>query len=136
MIQVLLTCLLRLIIHLLIIRVFLGLNYGLVKKAKILHLIHEISLIVLLIFILELLREYLVSKSRKHFLKNGLFAIQDKRKKNPKEILTRTQREEIINIVKTKSPRNYDYESKYWTTSIVSDLILRNYRLLSKPKNM
>jgi transposase len=64
----------------------------------------------------------------------GLESLRDKRKGTPKELLTKKQREEIIEIVKTKSPRNYHYNNDFWTTSILGDLIFREYKTKYKSK--
>lgn len=49
-------------------------------------------------------REY-TFKLRKKFLQHGIIAIEDKQKKNPKELLTRRQREELLHTVRTKTPK-------------------------------
>jgi len=72
--------------------------------------------------------------SRKNYLEKGIKAILDQKKGKPKEILTKKQRDEIIEIVKTKSPRDYDYECDYWTTTIVGYLIEEQYKVKYKSK--
>lgn len=66
---------------------------------------------------------------RKAYLQHGLYAIEEKRKKKQKELLTRRQREELTELVKTKTPSQCDthYESEYWSTSILGDYIKRTY---------
>ena len=71
---------------------------------------------------------------RRQYEKYGSDAIRDKRKGKPKELLTRKQREEIIEIVKTKSPRDYHYNNDFWTTGILGDLIFRQYKAKYKSK--
>ncbi len=71
---------------------------------------------------------------RSNYFKQGIKAIEDKRKKNPKELLTKSQKQEILKIVKTKKPRDYDYESDYWTTSILGDFIKQRYNIQYKSK--
>lgn len=74
---------------------------------------------------------------RKQYLADGISSIEDKRTGAPKELLTKKQREEIIEIVKTKSPKdlgtywqNYDH----WTTSVLGDWIEREYKVKYKSK--
>jgi transposase len=71
---------------------------------------------------------------RKQYLEKGLLAIKDKNRKNPKELLTKKQRKEIKNILKNYSPKDYDYNSSYWTTSVVSDLIWLRYKVKYRSK--
>lgn len=71
---------------------------------------------------------------RKNYLEKGIQAIKDKKKGKPKEILTKKQRNEVLEIIKTKSPRDYEYECNYWTTTIVGDLIEREYKVKYKSK--
>ncbi len=71
---------------------------------------------------------------RKNYLVKGIKTIIDKRKDKPKEILTKKQRDEILKIVKTKSPCDYEYECDYWTTTILGDLIEREYKVKFKSK--
>ncbi|MBU1684368.1 IS630 family transposase, partial [Patescibacteria group bacterium] len=71
---------------------------------------------------------------RKNYLKKGIKVILDKRKGKPKEILTKKQRDEIMKILTTKSPRDYDYKCDYWTATILGDLIEREYKVKYKSK--
>lgn len=74
---------------------------------------------------------------RKRFLKEGIGSLEDKRKGAPKELLTRKQRNEIIETVKAKSPKelgayyqNYDH----WTTSVLGHWIEKEYEVKYKSK--
>lgn len=74
---------------------------------------------------------------RKNYLTKGIEVIRDKQKGTPKELLTKTQREEIIRIIKTKRPKeietyyqNYDY----WTTGVLGEYIKRTYKTEYKSK--
>jgi transposase len=71
---------------------------------------------------------------RKNYLKTGISAIQDKQKGKPKELLTKKEREELIETVKTQTPRKHDYDSGYWTTSILGDFIQKQYKVSYKSK--
>lgn len=74
---------------------------------------------------------------RKRYLKRGIFSIEDKRTGAPKELLTKSQRDEIIETIKKKVPKefgtywkNYDH----WTTSVLGDWIEREYKVAYKSK--
>lgn len=71
---------------------------------------------------------------RKQYLAKGLSVIEDKSRKNPKELLAKKQREEIAVILQNHSPKNYHYDADYWTTGIVGDLIWRQYKVRYKSK--
>lgn len=73
---------------------------------------------------------------RETYFKEGRPAITDKRKGKPKELLTKRQREEIIQTLKTKSPNACDvyYNSDYWTTGILGEYILKTYAAQYKSK--
>lgn len=74
---------------------------------------------------------------RREYFAKGLSAMEDKRRGKPKELLTKKQREEIIETVKTKVPRdlgtyyaNYDH----WTTSVLGHWIEQEYEVTYKSK--
>ena len=71
---------------------------------------------------------------RKRYLKKGLAVIEDKNRKNPKELLTKKQRNELTEILKTKTPKDYGYDSDYWLSGILADLIWRQYQIKYKSK--
>lgn len=71
---------------------------------------------------------------RKNYLNQGIKAIKDKCKKQFKELLTKKQRTEIIEILTTKAPKEYDYDSEHWTTGILGDFIKRRYNIEYKSK--
>ncbi|OGY76558.1 MAG: hypothetical protein A2240_03835 [Candidatus Jacksonbacteria bacterium RIFOXYA2_FULL_43_12] len=80
-------------------------------------------------------REY-VFRIRKNYLELGLKALVDKQKKKLKELLTKTQREELIKTIKGETPNECDrcYNSDYWTTGIVAEYIKRTYDVEYKSK--
>lgn len=73
---------------------------------------------------------------RKLYLKRGMKAIEDKRKKKQKELLTKNQREALVLMIKTKKPSDCDarYDSDYWTTSILGDYIERTHEVKYKSR--
>lgn len=71
---------------------------------------------------------------RRRYLENGISAIQDKRQGQPKALLAKKQREEVIAAVKTTKPSDHQYNSQHWTTGILGDFIKRKYRVQYKSK--
>lgn len=71
---------------------------------------------------------------RQDYLIKGLAAIEDKDRKNPKELLSKKQRSELTDILKTKIPKNYGYDSDYWLTYILANFIWRHYKVKYKSK--
>lgn len=71
---------------------------------------------------------------RKQFLLSGIIAIQDKRKKSPNELLNQRQRTEVIKILNSQTPKDYDYDCEYWTTNILGDLIKRQFKVQYKSR--
>lgn len=74
---------------------------------------------------------------RKRYLTGSISSIEDKRTGAPKELLTKSQRDKIIETVKKKVPKelgtywkNYDH----WTTSVLGDWIEREYKVTYKSK--
>lgn len=71
---------------------------------------------------------------KKRYLKEGIPSLSDKRKGKPKELLTKQQREEIIETVKTRKPKEFGYEREFWTAGILGDWINRNFKVKYKSK--
>lgn len=71
---------------------------------------------------------------RKNFLKKGITVIIDKQKGKTKELLTKKQLVEIVEIIKEKTPRDYKYDTDYWTTGIVGAVIESAYKIKYKSK--
>lgn len=74
---------------------------------------------------------------RSLYLKEGLGAIEDKKKKQPKKILTKNQQKEIIETVKNKAPNecdDYFTKCEYWTTGVLGEYIKREYNVEYKSK--
>ena len=71
---------------------------------------------------------------RKNYLDQGISAIKDKKKGQPKEILTKKQLSEIVRTVKEKTPKDYGYDTSYWTTGIVGAVIELSYKVKYKAK--
>ena len=71
---------------------------------------------------------------RKRFLAEGIGALKDKREGKPKELLTKKEREAIVDIVKTKTPRDVGYRSEHWTTGILGNWIEQEYKAKYKSK--
>ena len=71
---------------------------------------------------------------RKRFLAEGIRALKDKREGKPKELLTKKEREAIIEMVKTKTPKEVGYASEHWTTGILGNWIEQEYHAKYKSK--
>ena len=103
-----------------------------VKRAQGILLVSEGLSIQLIQSLVGLEKETLV-KIRKKYIKNGIDAITSKRKeKQFRSLLTKQQREDIANILHTKTPRNYGWGCDYWTPRILGSLILELYAVKYK----
>ena len=71
---------------------------------------------------------------RQRYLSHGLKGLEHKRKGKPKALLTKAQREEVINLITTTSPQDHGYESVFWSTAILGDLIQAKYHVVYKTK--
>ena len=71
---------------------------------------------------------------RRRYLTEGISAVHDKRKGKIKELLTKKQRAEIVETVKTTKPNDYGYNNPHWTTSILGDFIAKKYEVTYKSK--
>lgn len=71
---------------------------------------------------------------RKRFLTEGIIALKDKREGKPKELLTKKERAAIIEVVKTKTPKDCGYVSEHWTTGILGNWIEQEYKAKYKSK--
>ena len=74
---------------------------------------------------------------RKHYLAQGIEAIRDHREGQPKELLTKTQRTELIAIIQSKKPAHlgaYYQQYDYWTTAVLGAYIERTYGVKYKSK--
>lgn len=71
---------------------------------------------------------------RKRFLEEGISVLEDKRIGKPREVLTKQQREKVIETVRTKTPRDLGYKADQWTTSILGEWIGRTFKVKYKSK--
>lgn len=71
---------------------------------------------------------------RQGFLAQGITALVDKRIGKPKELLTKKQRNAIIETLKTKTPKDCGYVSDHWTTGILGNWIEQEYKAKYKSK--
>jgi transposase len=74
---------------------------------------------------------------RKRYLTKGVDAIRDHREGQPKELLTKTQRTELIAIIRTKNPADlgaYYHNYAYWTTGVLGEYIKRTYKIAYKSR--
>lgn len=76
-------------------------------------------------------------KVRKDYFEHGMQGIQDKRKGKPKELLTRRQRERLVETIKTKRPNElgaYYQNYEHWTTGVLGEYIKRIHHVQYKSK--
>ena len=71
---------------------------------------------------------------RSAYLEQGVAALTDKRHGRPKELLTKKQRDEIVQTVQTKTPKDLGITSDFWTTGILGRWIEREYEVAYKSK--
>lgn len=71
---------------------------------------------------------------RKKYLDKGIASIEDPARHNPKELLSKKNRDEIIKTIKTKKPEDIGYHSQFWTTAIIGDWIKKKYRVKYKSR--
>ena len=71
---------------------------------------------------------------REQYLKEGLKALDDKRKGQPKKLLTKKQLQAITITLKTKIPTNLNYSCPFWTTSVLADWIEKEFKVKYKSK--
>lgn len=74
---------------------------------------------------------------RKQYLEKGVLSIKDPAGKNPKEILTKKQLQEVQNVLQSKKPSELDphfINYNYWTTGVLADWIKRKYDVQYKSK--
>jgi len=70
---------------------------------------------------------------RRNYFRLGIKAIES-RKRRIHELLTKGQIKEVSDILISKTPYDFDYNSPFWTTSILADLIWRQYRVKYKSR--
>lgn len=80
------------------------------------------------------LKKSALFKWRSRFIQKGIDAIKDKEKAKPRQLLTKEQIRETINALQNNSPRDYGYDSDFWTTSIVAHRIKEEYNVQYKTK--
>lgn len=87
-----------------------------------------------IITLLTALKRRQAFKYRSLYLKIGLEGLRNKRKGKPKLLLTKTQREEVLNYLEYTIPKDHGYEVEFWTTSILGDFIKGKYGVSYKSK--
>lgn len=71
---------------------------------------------------------------RKRYLAEGVACLTDKREGKPKELLTKQERGEVIETVKTKTPKECGFVSAHWTTGLLGKWIEQEYKAKYKSK--
>jgi len=70
---------------------------------------------------------------RKNYFEKGLIALKDKEKKRD-FLLKPKQRLEVIDALNNKKPTDFGYDTDFWTTPILGDLIYKKYKIIYKSK--
>lgn len=68
------------------------------------------------------------------YVELGLEALRDKRQGKPKELLTKKQRNEIIETVGKKTPKQLGFGNVFWTTGVLGAWIEQKYDVKYKSK--
>lgn len=68
------------------------------------------------------------------YFNEGIVSLTDKREGKPKEILSKKQRKEIVETVKSKLPNKLGFVSDHWTTGILGKWIEEKYEVKYKSK--
>lgn len=71
---------------------------------------------------------------RKKYLNKGVDCLQDRKTKHPRALLTKNQRSNVIQTIKTLTPKSFGYDTDYWTTNILGHLILEQYKVKYKSR--
>jgi transposase len=87
-------------------------------------------------FIQELvgLKRSAILKWRGRFKQGGIKALQDKRKRKPKRLLSKGQIATIVRVLNEEKPSAYGYKTEFWTTAILGALIKEQYGVEYKSK--
>jgi len=71
---------------------------------------------------------------KNRYLKEGVESLKDKREGKPKELLTKKQRETIIETVSTKTPKDLGYVYNHWSTGVLGEWIKKKFKVEYKSK--
>jgi len=75
-----------------------------------------------------------IFRLRRNYLKQGLSSFKDKREGDPKQVLTKKQRTEVITVLITKKPQELGYLGPGWTTRMMGNYIERKYKVRYKSR--
>lgn len=75
-----------------------------------------------------------IFRLRRHYRQQGLAAFKDKRKGEPKPLLTKKQRQQVINTLLTKTPDETGYIGEGWTTNMLGAWIEKKYNVRYKSR--
>lgn len=70
---------------------------------------------------------------RKIYIEKGIAGIRSKEKKS-RSLLTKNQLKEIENVLKNLTPKDFGFNSDFWTTSILASLIKEQFNIVYKSK--
>ena len=79
-------------------------------------------------------RKYAGALQRK-YLKHGTDALNDRKSKDPELLLSKQQVEDVGKMLTQQTPRDFEYETSFWTTSILAAVIKQKYNVAYKTKH-
>lgn len=73
---------------------------------------------------------------KRRYQAEGIIVVKDRREGQPKKLLTKKQRGEIIGVVTTRSPRECmsGYDTLYWSTALLGRYIKDTYNVVYKSR--
>jgi len=71
---------------------------------------------------------------RRAYLKQGIESLKDKREGKPKELLTKKQREKVLETVTKKTPKDCGFVSEHWSTGVLGEWIKKKFKVEYKSK--
>lgn len=74
------------------------------------------------------------SNLRRKYLKGGIDTLKDRKGKKPRSLLTKGQRQEVIKIITTATPKSFGIDEDCWTSAILGALIREQYNVQYKSR--
>lgn len=78
-------------------------------------------------------RKYALDLRRK-YIAQGIDSLNDRKAQEPAALLTKNQRKEIFNNIVTRTPKDFGYNTDFWTAATLGHLILEQYSVRYQSK--
>jgi len=75
-----------------------------------------------------------IYKWRLKFIKKGIDGLLDRKGAAPRALLTKSQIQQTLNVLKSQSPKDFGYDADHWTTTILGHLLKEQYNVQYKTK--